>query len=109
MKARAGILGAVVGDALGVPVEFLDRATIAKNPVTDMIGYGTYNQPPGTWSDDSSLLLALLTALCEGYDLADIAKKFVDWYYGDLWRPHGEVFDIGISTQFFPHFSYTVL
>lgn len=99
MNARAGILGAIVGDALGVPVEFKDRAQIAKDPVTDMIGYGTYNQPPGTWSDDSSLLLCLLSSLCDGYDLNDIARNFVDWYCGDLWRPHGEVFDIGISTR----------
>lgn len=99
MRATAGILGAIVGDALGVPVEFKDRAQIAKHPVTDMIGYGTYNQPPGTWSDDSSLLLCLLSSLCDGYDLNDIAAKFVDWYYGNLWRPHGEVFDIGISTR----------
>lgn len=99
MSARSGILGAIIGDALGVPVEFKDRAEIAKNPVTDMIGYGTYNQPPGTWSDDSSLLLCLLSSLCNGFDLNDIAGKFVDWYFSDLWRPHGEVFDIGISTR----------
>jgi len=99
MSVRAGILGAIVGDALGVPVEFKDRAQIAKKPVTDMIGYGTYNQPPGTWSDDSSLLLCLLTSLCGGYDLNDMGARFVDWYHGNLWRPHGEVFDIGISTR----------
>ncbi len=44
-KIYDGIMGLVVGDALGVPVEFKQRDTYE---VTDMIGYGTYNQPPGT-------------------------------------------------------------
>jgi len=40
-----------VGDALGVPVEFTGRQTLRRDPVTDMVGYGTHNQPAGTWSD----------------------------------------------------------
>lgn len=99
MSSRAGILGAIVGDALGVPAEFRSRSEMRDNPMTDMVGYGTYNQPPGTWSDDSSLLLCLLSSLIDGYDLSDIARKFVDWYFGNLWQPHGVVFDIGISTR----------
>lgn len=42
-KVYNGIMGLVVGDALGVPVEFKKRDTYK---VTDMTGYGTYNQPP---------------------------------------------------------------
>ena len=47
-KIYSGIMGLVVGDALGVPVEFNRRDSFH---VTDMIGYGTYDLPPGTWSD----------------------------------------------------------
>ena len=43
------LFGVAVGDAIGVPVEFMSRQKIAQNPVTDMIGYGTYNLPPGTF------------------------------------------------------------
>lgn len=46
-----GILGVAVGDALGVPVEFSGRDFCKANPVTDMIGFGTHNQPPGTCYD----------------------------------------------------------
>jgi ADP-ribosyl-[dinitrogen reductase] hydrolase len=46
------LFGVAIGDALGVPVEFKSRQQISENPVTDMIGYGTYGMPPGTWSDD---------------------------------------------------------
>lgn len=55
-----GILGVVVGDALGLPVQFLPREEVRENPVTEMTGYGTFDTPPGTWSDDSSLTLCLL-------------------------------------------------
>ncbi|MDO5819043.1 MAG: ADP-ribosylglycohydrolase family protein [Methanobrevibacter sp.] len=46
----------VVADALGVPYEFSSRGFCNENPMTDMIGFGTYNQRPGTWSDDSPWL-----------------------------------------------------
>lgn len=56
-KIYNGIMGLVVGDALGVPVEFKERDSYE---VTDMMGFGTYNQKPGTWSDDSSMTLAFM-------------------------------------------------
>jgi ADP-ribosyl-[dinitrogen reductase] hydrolase len=64
-----------------------------------MIGYGSHNQPPGTWSDDSSLAFCLAESLCDGYDLADIANKFCRWTNEGYWTPHGHVFDIGIATR----------
>ncbi|MEL6823875.1 MAG: ADP-ribosylglycohydrolase family protein, partial [Calditrichota bacterium] len=39
----SAILGLCVADAVGVPVEFKSRKYLRSNPVTDMIGYGTYN------------------------------------------------------------------
>ena len=65
---KSTFLGLAVADAIGVPVEFRDRPYLETNPVTDMMGYGTYNQPPGTWSDDSSLTFCLAESLLNGYD-----------------------------------------
>jgi ADP-ribosyl-[dinitrogen reductase] hydrolase len=70
------LLGLCVGDALGVPVEFNGREILAPPPVTGMRGYGTHNQPPGTWSDDSSLAFCLAESLCRGYDVPDMAETF---------------------------------
>jgi ADP-ribosylglycohydrolase len=98
-KLLGGIMGLCVGDALGVPVEFKDRESLARSPVVDMRGYGTYNQPPGTWSDDTSLTLCLLDSLANGLDYTDIMQKFLLWSDSAEYTPHGKVFDIGVATR----------
>jgi ADP-ribosylglycohydrolase len=98
-KVLDALIGLSVGDALGVPVEFKAREMLKNNPVAGMIGYGVHNQPPGTWSDDSSPAFCLAESLCKGYDLTDIARNFVRWYQEGYWTPHGKVFDIGIATS----------
>lgn len=50
-QIKAALFGLAVGDALGVRVEFRERDGLRNRPVTDMIGHGTHNQLPGTWSD----------------------------------------------------------
>ncbi|MBD2342756.1 ADP-ribosylglycohydrolase family protein [Anabaena subtropica] len=98
-KTLSGLMGLCVGDALGVPVEFTSRAELVKSPVTKMLGYGTWNQPPGTWSDDSSLTFCLAESLCRGYSLDAIAHSFWRWYKQAYWTPRGEIFGIGESTH----------
>jgi ADP-ribosylglycohydrolase len=98
-RILGGLWGSVVGDALGVPVEFKERQEIECNPVTDMRGHGTHNQPAGTWSDDSSLLLCSVDSLTRHeFDLQDMGKRFLAWYREEIWTPHGRVFDIGVTT-----------
>jgi len=99
VNCKDGIIGLIVGDALGVPVEFQDRATRNRKPVSDMMAYGTHNQPAGTWSDDSSLALCLTEQLCVGYDLNLIAEAYTKWYNEALWTSYGRVFDIGNTTR----------
>ena len=85
-KYAASIMGLVIGDALGVPVEFVSRDELKDNPITDMIGYGTHNQPAGTWSDDSSMAVATMEWLGE------IETQPPDY------KRYQENFDCGIST-----------
>lgn len=96
---KSGIFGVCIGDALGVPVEFRSRDELRRSPVTKMRAMGTHRQPAGTWSDDSSLALCLVDSLCVGYDLEDMALKFLQWYNEEIWTAHGSVFDIGIATS----------
>jgi ADP-ribosylglycohydrolase len=102
-KIRGGIFGVAVGDAVGVPYEFIDRDSMKIRPAKDMISAGTHNQPLGTWSDDSSLTFCLMEGLIEGYDLRIIGQKFIDWFDKAYWTAHNNVFDIGATTRMAIH------
>ncbi|MDR0913314.1 MAG: ADP-ribosylglycohydrolase family protein [Methanobrevibacter sp.] len=95
---KALLYGLSIADSLGVPVEFLSRDIIRKNPVTDMIGYGTYNLPPGSFSDDSSLSFATVESLINGYNLEEIAENFKKWLFESWWTPFDKTFDVGNTT-----------
>ena len=98
---KAGIMGVVIGDALGCPVQFESRETVAKHPVTGMRGYGTFNLPAGSWTDDSSLTLALLDSIKRigGIDCTDIMENFVSWLDDGEFTPYGYSYDIGRGTM----------
>jgi ADP-ribosylglycohydrolase len=95
-----GMMGLVVGDALGVPVQFMLREEIKDREqglVTGMESGGVYNMPEGTWSDDSSMALATMASLGEKkeVDLEDIMMRFVEWETKGEYTPFGEAFDEG--------------
>jgi ADP-ribosyl-[dinitrogen reductase] hydrolase len=98
-QVLGGLFGVCVGDALGLPVQFASRKERKLKPVTGMSGYGAFDEPPGTWSDDSSLTFCLAESLCGEYDLNDIADRFVKWRSEGYWTPFGEAFDIGVTTD----------
>ncbi|HVU58079.1 MAG TPA: ADP-ribosylglycohydrolase family protein [Puia sp.] len=93
------LLGVAIGDAIGVPVEFRSREELQRNPITGVTGFGTHHQPPGTWSDDSSMTFCLAEMLCGEYDLTNLANRFINWKSHSYWTPHGSAFDIGITTR----------
>jgi len=94
-----GMMGLVLGDVLGMPVQFMSREEISFRPIEKVEGYGTYNMPPGTWSDDSSMALATLISLREkkGVDCQDIMERFVAWTTKGEYTPAGVAFDQGIT------------
>ena len=94
------LLGTAIGDALGLPIQFLEREVVAKNPITTMEGLDQFNIPAGTWSDNTSLSFCLAESLCNGYDLNDIINKFTKWMYEDYWTPANETFDINYINYF---------
>lgn len=94
-----GIFGFIVGDALGVPVEFSTREERNMDMVGEMRAYGTYHQPYGAWSDDTSLMLCLIESLIEGYSAQNLANKFIAYYREGYLTPYGKLFDIGNATR----------
>lgn len=101
MKNRVldGVMGLAVADAVGVPVEFKSRETLAENPVTSMHGYGMFHQPAGTWSDDTSMTLCLVDSLSNGLDYQDMIERFSQWMMEGKYTPFGRAFGIGSGTN----------
>lgn len=95
---RDVVWGAAVGDALGVPYEFLDRDTFE---CKGMMGHGTHDRPAGTWSDDTAMLLATADSIraLGRIDVADMLARFRAWWREGAYTPDGIVFDIGNTTS----------
>lgn len=93
-KITNSILGAIIGDILGVPYEGNKRGTFN---CTDMVEGGTWGQPLGSWSDDSSMMLATIDSIieCKQINVENIMRKFVDWYNYDRYTTFNYCFDIG--------------
>jgi ADP-ribosylglycohydrolase len=98
-RVLGGLWGVLVGDALGVPVEFNDRSVCDGDPVEDMRAHGTHDQPAGTGSDDGAMTLCSVESLLEGLSSRRIADLFLRWYDQAHWSARGRVFDIGIATR----------
>ena len=94
-----GMMGVVIGDVLGMPVQFVTREELKESPVTTMEGYGTYDMPPGTWSDDSSMALATLDSMRQnkGINCDDIMLRFIKWTVNGEYTPAGVAFDQGTT------------
>ncbi len=91
------VYGAAVGDALGVPYEFMGRDSFE---CTGMVGGGAHKRPAGTFSDDTSLLLATCASIKDKgkIDVEDMRSRFRDWLYSGVYTADGVVFDVGNAT-----------
>lgn len=100
LDSKAGIIGLAIGDAMGVPIEFFRREDLLKNPVTTMLGEQSHFVPKGSWSDDTSLNLALIDSINnkKDIDLYDIGQNFIEWGENGKYTPTGKMFGIGRTT-----------
>ncbi|MDD2391368.1 MAG: ADP-ribosylglycohydrolase family protein [Bacilli bacterium] len=99
MRVKDGIIGFAVGDAMGVPTEFHKREDLLKKPVTKMIENRFEGLPKGSWSDDTSMVVATIYALMEnGLNYNKIADNFIKWVNGDDFCSYNKCFGIGRTT-----------
>lgn len=105
-RVLGSLYGLLVGDALGVPYEFRPPAALPLLHEIEMSPPDGFHRshrgtPPGTWSDDGALALALLDALLdEGRpDAQAIATRIVAWARQGRYAVDGRVFDIGWQTS----------
>ena len=94
-RALGAFLGLAVGDAVGTTLEFSRRDVQPR--LNDMIGGGPFRLPPGGWTDDTSMALALADSLvaCRNLDCRDLMDRFVSWWRDGEYSHTGRCFDIG--------------
>lgn len=104
-RIEGGLLGLLVGDALGVPYEFHAPDEIPLLQDIEFTPPKDFRRShkgvlPGTWSDDGSQALVLLASLldCGRFDVDDFARGLVEWYENGYMAVDGNVFDVGIQT-----------
>lgn len=104
-RITGGVLGLLIGDALGVPYEFRSPEQI---PLGAPFGFSPpsgfdrahVDVPPGTWSDDGAQALCLMASLLEigRFDASDFSHRLVRWYDEGYLAVDGIVFDVGVTT-----------
>jgi ADP-ribosyl-[dinitrogen reductase] hydrolase len=105
-RLSGGLIGMLIGDAMGVPYEFCRSSAL---PVLSELSFSPphgfrrshSSVPPGTWSDDGAQALALLASLleCDRLDLLDFSQKLQNWYHRGAFAPDRAIFDCGIQTR----------
>ena len=100
-QLQSMVFGYAVADACGVPVEFCPRSLLKLNPVKNMREFGTWNQPAGTWSDDTSMTIATMESISRlrAIDYDDIMNNFLQWYFLSKFTANNETFDCGATTS----------
>jgi ADP-ribosyl-[dinitrogen reductase] hydrolase len=105
-RLEGGLLGLLIGDALGVPYEFHDPGEIPSFEEIEFSPPKNFNRAhqgiePGTWSDDGAQALVLLASLldCGKLNIGNFAQGLVEWYETGYMAVDGKVFDIGIQTS----------
>lgn len=100
---KDSLYGFIVGDTMGVPVEFEDREKLINKPVTSMLGYGSHNVEAGVYSDDTSMTLATMDSIIKQNGIInynDIADKFCNWVNNNEYTATNKIFDIGMTTKY---------
>lgn len=104
--ALGGLVGLLIGDAVGVCYEFHEPEHLPARKKIDMtppVGFRRAHAgvPTGTWSDDGAQALCLLASLTERgrFSLMDFASKLQSWLNDGYMAVDGQVFDVGIQTE----------
>ena len=100
-----GLIGLLVGDALGVPYEFHAPEDLPSRDQIKMeppVGFRRAHAgvPIGTYSDDGAQALCLLASLlsCGRFALTDFSDRLVRWLDHGYMAVDGDVFDVGNQT-----------
>lgn len=87
-KAQGCIVGAAIGDALGMPAEFMTESELKRHYgriekfESPLSNHPLKNLKPGQWTDDTQLLLLTADSLIEskGFDIYDFSERLGEWW-----------------------------
>ncbi len=108
---RNALIGSAIGDALGVPVEFLSREEVRAIGLKDMIGcydalpftsWWSYRIPAGAWSDDTSMLIAGMDAIITengNLNYETIMENFLSWWADGKYTSLDAAFGLGYTVS----------
>lgn len=98
-KIYGTIFGQAIGDALGLGTEFLSKTEVREKYPDGLKEYSQiirdYHRAkfqPGSWSDDTDMMLCIANAIIEdkGINLHTIARNFKQWVYAPETRGVGQ-------------------
>ena len=100
-QAVGALIGNAVGDALGLPAVFSKRDDLKSNPILEMQGFGSYLVPAGTWSENTSMSLALMDSVreCKCINISDIMHKLSRWLYLAEYTASSEVVNVNATIE----------
>ncbi len=100
METRSGIIGLAVGEAIGLPINSIDRSILVRNLVTVMLDNGASNMPKGTFSMATSMTLATIDSIIEtqGILVEGIAQNFLQIINEGKYTAAGVSVNVGKTT-----------
>lgn len=84
-RYRGLMVGIAIGDALGRPVE--GHRQVSESYIEEIM-----TRPPSlSYTDDTAMAISVAESLlaCDGFDGADMARRFADTYFDEPWRGYG--------------------
>src|SRR4051794_18563420 len=105
-RIEGGLVGLLVGDALGVPYEFHRADQLPPAAELEFVPPPGFRRAhsrvlPGTWSDDGAQALCLAASLLyrDRLDPEDLARRLANWFLHGYLAVDDDVFDVGVQTS----------
>lgn len=107
-RIQGMLAGNIIGDMLGLTqmtkeftLEPISPVSLKGKYQTDIIGSGIFELEAGSWTDDTSMLIALSESLFElkKADQENERKHYMKWFIEGAYTPKGVAFDVGLTTH----------
>lgn len=102
-QINGALYGFIVGDALGVPVEFKKREYLKQNPIINMMENKYRKTTKGYWSDDTAMTLCTVRSIIDvkGVNIKlqeSIMNNYLKWADKGYMAINNRTFGIGQAT-----------